>query len=151
MVASYLHHGEICTEQKGLDNFTSQNIPTQPPFNLEKKISCEFLSWGTTYFGNIRVFKLSRGVILLFSLSLISEFEEAKILTSTLAVFYFSNFSFVCNKTTEYLPLSLSLLSPALPLILPSLANKFVFLLGTSKLILYFLYRYNNIIQQAKI
>lgn len=74
VVSSYLHCGEMCTDQKGLDNFTSQNIPTHPPSNLENKISCEFLSWETTYFGNIRVFKFSRGVILLFSLSLISHF-----------------------------------------------------------------------------
>lgn len=35
VVASYPHHGEMCTDQKRLDNFSSQNIPTHPfPFGI---------------------------------------------------------------------------------------------------------------------
>lgn len=61
--------------------------------------------------------------------------SKAKILTSTLAVFYFSSFSLICNKTTKCLSLSFSL-----SLILHGLANKSVLLLGPIKLTLCFFF-----------
>lgn len=110
VVPSCLHPGVNAYRPERIGQFHISKYPHwPPPSNLENKISSEFLSWETTYFGNIRIFKFSRRINLLFSLSLISHFllwtPKAKILTSTLAVFYFSSFSLICNKTTKSLSL----------------------------------------------